>query len=147
MGVIDEPLVNSRAKRITYDVNDNGCWECNSHSRDASGYYKVTRRHSHETLMHRYIYELHKGLIRGDKVIKHICNNKRCINPDHLEAGSQKENIIEAHRDGLKKCKLTDDQIRAIRRSRKKKSQLAIEYDVSDSLIRDIKTRRAYAWV
>jgi hypothetical protein len=47
------------------------------------GTLKVDGRTIHA---HRHIYELHNGPIAKDYEIHHRCNERRCINPDHLEA-------------------------------------------------------------
>lgn len=43
---------------------------------------------------HRFSYELHKGKISKGFVIDHLCRNRSCVNPDHLEVVSNKENIL-----------------------------------------------------
>lgn len=42
---------------------------------------------------HRVSYELHKGPIPASRYICHRCNNTLCVNPDHLYAGTQKDNV------------------------------------------------------
>lgn len=47
---------------------------------------------------HRYFYELLVGKIPEGLVIDHLCENKRCVNPEHLEPVSDSENLIRWHR-------------------------------------------------
>lgn len=45
-----------------------------------------------QIMAHRISYFIYKGKIPEDFVIDHICNNPSCINPEHLEAKTQKDN-------------------------------------------------------
>lgn len=42
---------------------------------------------------HRFSYMIHKGKIPKNLVIDHLCEIRSCVNPDHLELVSQKENV------------------------------------------------------
>ena len=42
---------------------------------------------------HRLSYEFFKGSIPEGLVVDHLCEDKRCYNPSHLEAITQKENV------------------------------------------------------
>jgi hypothetical protein len=43
---------------------------------------------------YQYVYWAHTALIPGPKdVVRHLCHNRQCINPDHLCDGSQQQNI------------------------------------------------------
>lgn len=41
---------------------------------------------------HRYVYELLKGAISDGLTIDHLCRVRNCVNPDHLEMVTQREN-------------------------------------------------------
>jgi hypothetical protein len=50
---------------------------------------------------HRLSYIYHIGEIPMDKIICHKCNNKLCVNPDHLYAGTPYDNTQDMKRDGV----------------------------------------------
>lgn len=49
-----------------------------------------------QTLVYRILYEHTKGTIPEGKYLLHSCDNKHCVNPDHLEPGTQRNNILQA---------------------------------------------------
>lgn len=59
----------------------------------------------HKSVMaHRWIYEQTQGKIPAGQVIDHLCTNTVCVNPYHLEAVSNRENVL---RGGIPGHKLT----------------------------------------
>lgn len=44
--------------------------------------------------VHRLMYEAVKGVIPSTYVIDHLCRTHNCINPDHLEAVTNRENVL-----------------------------------------------------
>jgi len=63
------------------------CWECTSHSIGSHGYIQYQDPISKKNiLLHQYILKHKLGReIEKDMFVHHLCNNKLCINPDHLE--------------------------------------------------------------
>lgn len=51
-------------------------------------------------LAHRFSYSIHKGDIPEGKIVMHSCDNPRCVNPDHLSAGTMKENMDDCIKKG-----------------------------------------------
>lgn len=80
------------AKDIKYIITESGCWECTSHSRNWDGYTQM-RDYKQTVRLHRKVFELTKGEIEAGNVVLHTCDNPKCINPDHLVQGTQKQNI------------------------------------------------------
>lgn len=54
---------------------------------------------------HRISYLLHKGEPPAGKQILHQCDNRKCINPEHLFAGTQKENMQDMIKKGRKRTR------------------------------------------
>lgn len=43
---------------------------------------------------HRYSWEMHRGPIPAGMTIDHLCRNTFCVNPDHMEVVTMRENIL-----------------------------------------------------
>jgi len=78
--------------KVTADPNS-GCWLwAASLSRD--GYGQFAPKRNALAGAHRYSYELHVGPIPKGLEIDHLCRVRSCVNPDHLEPVTPKENIL-----------------------------------------------------
>lgn len=78
------------------EIEDNGCWIWTGTITNGYGTLAHDRAH---TLMYRFA----KGEIPHGYHIDHLCENKRCVNPDHLEAVTPQENTIRYMRSRRKK--------------------------------------------
>jgi DNA-directed RNA polymerase specialized sigma subunit len=75
-----------------YKVSSTGCWERNS-CVESNGYSRIFIN-GKKISAHRYFYEKYVGKIPNGMVIDHLCRNRKCINPKHLEAVSQSINVM-----------------------------------------------------
>lgn len=66
-----------------YAVTEAGCWQW-KRSLNSRGYGLISER-GVVLLAHRVSYELHVGAIPEGLQIDHLCRNKACVNPGHLE--------------------------------------------------------------
>lgn len=69
-----------------------GCWEWLS-KRDHGGYGRFNLSRSRSRAAHRVAYELTMGPIPDGLTIDHLCRNRGCVNPAHLEPVTQRENV------------------------------------------------------
>lgn len=87
----------------------NNCWLwCGS--RMPLGYGKISAYDNgkpRQLLAHRVSYELLVGAIPVDMTIDHLCKNPPCVNPEHLEVVTQRENILRSNSWCAKRAKAT----------------------------------------
>jgi len=102
----------------------------------------------------------------GNLQVNHRCGNRRCCNPDHLYAGTQRENAKDMRTHGTYSpppvakggevrnkyghSSLDEPAVRAIRLRRANGEigrDLAKEFGVSDTVVCSIHKRKSWAWV
>ncbi len=69
-----------------------GCWEWKA-ALTTSGYSEFSSKRT-RLLGHRVAYEQVNGLVPRGLTLDHLCRNRRCVNPDHLEPVTNRENIL-----------------------------------------------------
>lgn len=96
---------------LSQTIDDNGCmiW---TRCLNTDGYPHMLGN----VKVHRLVYELNSGENIKGLVVRHTCDNPKCINPNHLLKGTPRENMMDRNeRSGNGIAKLTKDQVRAIR--------------------------------
>ena len=83
-----------------------------------------------------------------------ICHNRRCVNINHLRFATRKENCEDMILDRMTtrgeksvKAKLTEDEVRAIRKDTRVSRLVAHDYGVTPRHIRKIKQSKTWAWL
>lgn len=135
-----------------FEKADNGCWNYMGHI-TAKGYGRICRgKELGGTAAHRYSWELHHGEPPPkDMFVCHKCDNRRCVNPDHLFLGTNQHNVDDCvskdrHPRGSRhgQSKLTEDRVKEILSSNRSGAALAREFGVHPVTVQEI--RRGLAW-
>ena len=103
---------------------------------------------------HRYAYHYFNGDLEPRAVIRHSCDNRRCVNPAHLSQGTHVDNVkdrVERNRSAKGvdngRSKLTEDEVRHIRQAVGSNELLARTYGVDKTTIRLIRTHQTWTHV
>lgn len=84
------PAVDRFWRKVT--KHENGCWEWQARvDKDGYGLFSVT--HIRTDRVSRFAYEhFNSAIIPEGLQIDHLCRNRKCVNPEHLEIVTRKEN-------------------------------------------------------
>lgn len=135
---------------------NSGCWIWTGAIGSGRNSYGHLKRDGRTIMMHRFSYELSHGPIPAGLFVLHKCDLKTCVNPCHLEVGSNQKNVQDAYSRGLhvvrigEECtfsKMTEEQVAEIRAvkgrmRRGQQSEMAERFGVCCSAIRHVRTGR-----
>jgi hypothetical protein len=67
------------------------CWLWKGHTVSGYGMFSIAGK---SIYIHRYAYELLVGPIPEGMQLDHLCRVRHCVNPDHLEPVTNRENVL-----------------------------------------------------
>lgn len=130
---------NGKGYREIYCIDINGCWEIVSHtSKGSSDFDEYPRVNfcGKNWKLSRLVYTIYKNKsIGGKNYVMHICDNPKCVNPEHLVEGTPTENnhdMIDKGRNSAPPVnnKLTANEVAEIFNSNEDHNTLAKTYGV-----------------
>ena len=121
-GIPEAPLIDRFLRRvnkqgkIVSEVLGN-CWEWQG-GKYTTGYGQLQQETWGEEYTHRWSWAYHNSeMIPEDKLVRHKCDNRCCVNPDHLELGTKQDNVSDMTERHYKphNRKFTKEQIQEIK--------------------------------
>ena len=131
------------------------CWRWLLSCNTSRGGYGCVKWCGRVQRAHRVAYSLHHGVtLTADQHVLHSCDNPVCCNPAHLRIGTPADNM----RDKVEKnrqtkgaevwcSRLTDEQVREIRKSKETQRSIAKRFGVGQATICDIRTGKTWKHV
>jgi hypothetical protein len=110
----------SQRERVLYlrartTLSDGGCWEWTG-TLQAVGYGKVSPWLDKNRSAHRAMFSLVVAPIPPKMYVLHTCDNRKCINPEHLWLGTHSDNQKDKVAKGRHNWKFSDEEISQLRR-------------------------------
>lgn len=138
-------------------VSDDGCWYCTAGGENS--HYGTIWYLGCNISNHTASWLVHKGTIPKGMCVLHTCDNKRCINPDHLFLGTKDDNSKDMVRKGRQVKRLgvlntmavlTEDKVHEIKQllsNGEYQKDIAEYFGVSQVTISQINTRTRWSHV
>jgi hypothetical protein len=73
------------------------CWQWLAATRRGYGLFGISWRPTRQALAHRFAYEFLVGPIPEGMTLDHLCRNRGCVNPAHLEPVTGRENTLRGN--------------------------------------------------
>lgn len=83
---------NKNLDRLKSHIKFDGCWFWTG-GVDPDG-YGIAWYQGKSHRAHRLFYKVYKQNISNKEMLDHLCRNRNCVNPDHLEIVTARENVL-----------------------------------------------------
>ncbi len=141
--------------RILPEPNS-GCWlwdgavDTTGHGYGTLGFHKPSGKWGTEKA-HRVSWMVYRGEIPEGLWVLHRCDNRVCVNPDHLFLGTRSDNMQDCSKKGRCKnifprggrhfkAKITEEDVRAIRTTDARIGDIAARYGMTKRNVYDIRS-------
>ncbi len=129
-----------------------GCWNWTA-SCVGNGYGTFHLIKGKQVTAHRYAYQEFVDKVPQRMFVCHKCDNRKCVNPDHLFIGSPLDNMRDMINKGRQKwreehpmAKLTWEKVRKIRnlKGRKTYEEIGKQFDIGKNHVYKIMSNRQW---
>lgn len=139
-----------RLLRNSIPEPNTGCWVWLG-GLNHGGYGQINMPGNKQRRAHCLSYEIHNGPIPEGLEVRHSCDLRCCINPEHLLVGTRQQNIDDAilrnrfvRGERRKDSKLTDAEAAIIKLDTRSQCLIAAEYGIDPSVV--CRIRRGKTW-
>lgn len=126
-----------------------GCWMW-LRSFGSHGYGNASKPGVGIVVAHRLSYEAFRGPIPLGYLVQHSCDNRWCVNPDHLSLGTDATNAADKQAKGRASKKLSPELVREIRERialGHVMLRIARDYGVHPRMILNIRDGKAWSHI
>jgi len=144
--------IRARFERKFIPEPNSGCWLWTG-SVNRAGYGQIQRggRAAGPINAQRASWLIYRYELRPEQFVCHHCDNKLCVNPDHLFIGSHADNMADMRHKGRscfgeknRQALLTEKQVILIRNDRRSPALIGRDHGISPAYVAKIKS--GYRW-
>lgn len=152
---LDEDILDRFWNKVEI-LGENDCWNWLAYiDRHGYGNFQLNGK---PWLVHRLSWIIKSGEIPGDLLVCHTCDNRKCVNPDHLFIGTNQDNSKDMISKGRGRCnyqygednhnsKLTTEQALMVKHSTRPCAELSLELGVDYNTVWRIRKGLRWGWL